>query len=52
MRQIETQSRFKRDYKREKKSDPKLDEKLNPVLKMLATDHTLPALERGLAGLS
>ncbi|WP_432814616.1 type II toxin-antitoxin system RelE/ParE family toxin [Sphingorhabdus sp.] len=43
MRQIETQSRFKRDYKREKKSDPKLDEKLNPVLKMLATDHTLPA---------
>jgi mRNA interferase YafQ len=43
MRQIETQSRFKRDYKREKKSDPKLDEKLSPVLEMLAKDAVLPA---------
>lgn len=41
MREVQSQSRFKRDYKREKKSDPKLDEKLTPVLKMLATDAVL-----------
>ena len=43
MRQIDLQSRFKRDYKREKKANPVLDKILTPVLKMLATDAVLPA---------
>jgi mRNA interferase YafQ len=43
MRQIDLQSRFKRDYKREKKANPSLDAILTPVLNMLATDSALPA---------
>ena len=42
-REIDLQSRFKRDYKREKKANPLLDAILTPVLKMLVTDAVLPA---------
>ncbi len=42
MREIDLQSRFKRDYKREKKANPSLDAILTPVLDMLVTDTILP----------
>ena len=42
MREIDLQSRFKRDYKREKKANPSLDAILTPVLNMLVMDATLP----------
>ena len=42
MREIDLQSRFKRDYKREKKANPSLDIILTPVLDMLLTDAILP----------
>lgn len=42
MREIDLQSRFKRDYKREKKANPSFDIILTPVLDMLLTDAVLP----------
>jgi mRNA interferase YafQ len=42
MREIDLQSRFKRDYKREKKANPLLDTILTPILNLLATDAVLP----------
>jgi mRNA interferase YafQ len=42
MREIDLQSRFKRDYKREKKANPSLDAILTPILNLLAADAILP----------
>jgi mRNA interferase YafQ len=42
MREIDIQSRFKRDYKREKKTDPGIDAMLKPLLDLLVVDAPLP----------